>query len=76
MADEDRQVTKEEGRLLAEKFKLAFFEVSALDGSNVTEIFMSLCRSILANHPKLAGDESGKGLTQTKPKVSNNGCQC
>ena len=65
-ANEDRQVSVEEGRELSQKYGVDFFEVSALDGSNISQIFMSLCRSILEKNPKFAINEPGKNLKLTK----------
>ena len=39
VAQEDRQVTTSEGQELSQKHEVNFFEVSALDGSNIELIF-------------------------------------
>ena len=75
LAQEDREVTKEMGKELAEKFGVAFFEVSALDGSNVNEIFVQLSRTILEKHPKIAVYDTGKHLLQGKSnRPPSNSC--
>lgn len=42
VADEDREVSQEEGSLLAEKYGVFFFEASAKAGTNVDAIFLRL----------------------------------
>lgn len=37
--EESRAVSKEDGYQLAEKLKIPFFETSALNGTNITEVF-------------------------------------
>mgnify|MGYP002385370651 CR=1 FL=1 len=39
--EESRAVSKEDGYQLAEKLKIPFFETSALNGTNITEVFFS-----------------------------------
>ena len=40
--EDDREVTYQEGKDCAEEYGLAFFETSALDGSNVFEAFENI----------------------------------
>ena len=40
--EDDREVTYQEGKDCAEEYGLAFFETSALDGSNVFEVFENI----------------------------------
>ena len=40
--ESERQVSYEEGEKLAKQLNASFFETSALDGTNVTEVFMTL----------------------------------
>ena len=43
---ENREVTEEEGKELAEKYDLKFFETSALNGHNIEEVFIDACTEI------------------------------
>ena len=53
----DRQVTEEEGKNLANDYKMAFFEASAKNNLNINEIFNFLTTEIL---------KSNEGKTQTQ----------
>ena len=44
----DPQVTLEEGRQLAEKFKLEFFTTSAKTGQGVDDLFTEVCRKVIS----------------------------
>merc|ERR1711879_126402 len=46
LADDDRQVTTEQGRGLAQKFGCGFIEASAKTNTNVKEMFFELVRMI------------------------------
>ena len=43
---EDRKVSGEEGRKLAENFGVAYYEVSAKENLNISEMFMAIGREI------------------------------
>ena len=42
----NREVTEEEGKELADRFGLKFFETSALNGHNIEEVFIDACTEI------------------------------
>jgi len=42
----ERQVTSEEGKILAGRYEAEFFEVSALSGENVIEVFTSIGKKL------------------------------
>ena len=44
--EEERQVSEEQGRVLAQKFNCGFIEASAKTNTNVKEIFFELVRMI------------------------------
>ena len=44
--DEERQVTAEQGRALAQKFNCGFIEASAKTNTNIKELFFELVRQI------------------------------
>ena len=62
---EERQVTKEEGKNLAENKGFHFYETSCKDGANVTESFLDLA--------ELVYEKSGKKLNQSCGKKLNDG---
>ena len=62
---EERQVTKEEGKNLAENKGFHFYETSCKDGANVTESFLDLA--------ELVYEKSGKKLNQNCGKKLNDG---
>jgi len=45
--DEKRELSTEEGQQLAQKVHAHFLETSALDNSNVNEVFTTLCQKII-----------------------------
>ena len=44
-----RVVSEEDGKILAEKYGMSFYESSALDGTNIDSIFFDACRVISKN---------------------------
>lgn len=61
LPDHERQVTTQEGELLARELNIPFLETSALSGSNVESVFVTMTRDI----KKLV---DSRGLTGIKGK--------
>eukprot|EP00276_Gloeochaete_wittrockiana_P003369 CAMPEP_0184650074 /NCGR_PEP_ID=MMETSP0308-20130426/7564_1 /TAXON_ID=38269 /ORGANISM="Gloeochaete witrockiana, Strain SAG 46.84" /LENGTH=195 /DNA_ID=CAMNT_0027083323 /DNA_START=55 /DNA_END=642 /DNA_ORIENTATION=- len=71
--EEERQVSTEQGKGLAQKFGCGFIEASAKTNNNVKEIFFELVRMInkwREKNPSKAGGEKGKA----KGKKGNKDC--
>lgn len=76
--EEERKVTKEQGKKLAEKYAMPFLEVSAKDGTNVEEIFQTLGREIKDDVDRNEKAEEAKkrvSLANTTP-TDTGGCKC
>ena len=56
---EDKVVDKETGKQLADEYGLDFFETSAKTGSNITELFDSIARTIIKDKKKPTGTGTG-----------------
>lgn len=69
LADDERQVTTEQGNDLAKKFNCGFIEASAKTNTNVKELFFELVRMI----NKWREKNPLKGGTEKKAK-SKKGC--
>ena len=73
--NDKRQVTIEEGRELAERNEMLFFETSAKDGINVDEIFLNsaneISKKIEQGYYDLENDTCGikKGLNRNNPQL-------
>ena len=71
----DRVVTEEEGKKLAEDFKMSFFETSAKTNQNVNEVFNFLTQEILkSNEGKSQAGSGGDKLKADKGKDGKKGC--
>ncbi len=44
--EENRKVSKEEGKILADKLKMGFFEVSAKNGTGIEDLFKNLIDNV------------------------------
>ena len=64
--EEERQVSEEQGRVLAQKFNCGFIEASAKTNTNVKEIFFELVRMI--NRWREKYPASGGGGKKEKKK--------
>ena len=70
--EEERKVTTEEGKRLAEEFGYPFYETSAKDDININEIFDDLVEKVDSIYSKLEG--SGGTNKQLSKGKNKNGC--
>ena len=56
--EDKRQVTKESAELLAQKYGIKCFEVSAKDNINIDELFLEIIKSLLGKNLKSNNDVS------------------
>ena len=59
--EDDRKVTNERGKKLAEQFKVPFFETSAKSGVRVEEAFSNLARTCMKKLSVVTGGGEAKG---------------
>ena len=52
-SEEDREVSYNDGKALADAFKIDFFETSALNGDNIKESCLTLVRHVINRNEKL-----------------------
>ena len=67
-----REVSKEEGKQLADEFNMNFFETSAKDDINVKEAFENLIKEIINNKKNL--NSENKELIKDDNKDKKNKC--
>ena len=67
--DNDRVVTFEEGKQLADEYGVQFFETSALTGNNVEKMFTALATTI--KHKRIDEFEGSAGGIQGAPSTDN-----
>ena len=72
--EEDRCVKTEDGKKLAEEFKLPFFESSAKIGININEIFEQIVEKIDEVYSKLEPQKTTKKNKLYKGKVKRRWC--
>jgi len=78
---EEREVTTAEGKELADKNGVAFFETSAKMGKNVHESFHEIAKQIKEKVGDTLEDKEKnaklkKLMTEAPPKTSGGGCKC
>ena len=76
--EDERQVTCEEGKILADEHKLKFFETSALNGVNVEEAFISFSNEVLDNikvNTSLNNDNNSFSVEKHKKKKKKKCCK-
>ena len=70
----DRVVSEEDGRKLAEDYKMNFFETSAKTNQNVNEVFNFLTEEILKNNEGKTQGGGNIGLKKEDKKEGKKGC--
>jgi small GTP-binding protein len=70
----DRVVSEEDGRKLAEDYKMNFFETSAKTNQNVNEVFNFLTEEILKNNEGKTQGGGNIGLKKDDKKEGKKGC--
>ena len=68
--NDNRQVTKEAGETLANKFGVNFFEVSAKDNININELFLETAKSLLEKNENMINNEIGSNVILNKNKAT------
>ena len=71
---ENRKVTEEEGKSLADSFGVAFFEASAKDGQGVNECFLDLVKKTVSVYGNSANNNGGAKISDSKNNRSKKGC--
>jgi Ras-related protein Rab-8A len=78
---EKRDVTKEEGIILAQKFGVSIVETSALTGVNVEQAFLTIIQTVYAKEKLLENDrikkltlENKRNLDELEKKKKKNKC--
>ena len=71
---EERVVTEEEGKKLAQKYNMNFFETSCLRKQNVNEVFYFLVSEILKNDIINKSKDNKILWTIDNKQDANNGC--
>jgi len=71
----NRTVSEEDGRNLAKKLNVSYFETSALNGQGIQEAFMRLAKDILKKMGKNPSENDNSiKIDKTKPAKKDDGC--
>ena len=68
--EEERKVTKEAGISMANKYGIKFFEVSAKDNINITELFLDTAKCLLEKNENVFSDENGSNVVLNSNAIS------
>lgn len=71
---DNRVISTERGQTLAEQLEVCFFETSALDGSNVRQMFLAVIGEMLDSY--LENEESAGGWKHRERGGQNGTCDC
>ena len=71
---EERAVTEEQGKKLAEELKISFFETSALNGQGINEAFEQLAKDIMKIKGVDSGHDTSIELKKVKKKKEKSDC--
>ena len=71
---DNKKVTEEEGKNLADSFGVAFFEASAKDGLGVNECFLDLVKKTVSVYGNSANNNAGGRLNDAKSSGKKKGC--
>ena len=66
--ESDRVVDEEQGKLIADKYNIPFFESSAYSGENINKVFEKLGGMILENFDKEEENRIGTSLPKSRKK--------
>ncbi len=76
-AEDDRQVSKREAETLASQLNIKYFETSAKENINITEVIEHLLQNIPEEAAEVYHAAPDTSLININDlETSNNGCQC
>ena len=58
----NRVISTQDGEALAREHGLAFYETSAKDGTNISELFYSLAKQIIRDKPAMTQQSAGRNI--------------